>query len=64
VVGEVQESVKYGWIVRKSDDDPWVLLTYRWHDKASALDTLEHWQKHYAQAKCVEIDEKWTVIGE
>ena len=49
------DAPRYSWVVRDSDDEPWILLGYRWTDRAAALDTEEHWLHHHAQARTVEV---------
>jgi hypothetical protein len=48
--------------VRNSDDEPWMLLTYRWTSRKDALETAEHWTHHYEQVKTVEVVEEWREI--
>lgn len=53
---------RYSWVVRNSDDEPWMLLTYRWTSRKDALETAEHWTHHYEQVKTVEVVEEWREI--
>ena len=46
---------RYSWIVRDNDDEPWVLLGYRWTSRKDAIDTVGHWRHHHAQVKTVEV---------
>lgn len=48
-------SQRYSWVVRNGDDEHWLLLPYRWVSRADALDTAEHWARHYEQVKTVEV---------
>jgi hypothetical protein len=61
---QVTDEPRYSWIVRDSDDDPWILLDYRWTNRKHALEDERHWLHHHEQVKTVEIiGERWTVIG-
>lgn len=60
---------RYSWIVRDGDDEPWILLSYRWTDRTAAVEHAEHWlrcSRHsYAQVKTVEVvGDEWTVLPE
>lgn len=54
---------RYSWVVRNSDDEPWVLLTYRWISRKDTLECTEHWFHHWNQVKAVEVlGEDWREI--
>lgn len=54
---------RYSWVVRDGDHKQWMLLSYRWTDRERALETAEHWKRHFIQVKTVEVvDDKWTMI--
>ncbi len=56
------EETRFTWAVRNSDDEEWMLLTYRWHSRQDALESSDHWLCHYKQVQTVEVFTKWRVI--
>lgn len=55
---------RYSWIVRDGDDEPWILLGYRWTDRKAALETASHWLHHHQQVKTVEVfGDAWRPIS-
>lgn len=55
---------RYSWVVRNGDDEPWILLTYRWTSREDALECAEHWTHHWEQVQTVEVvNEQWQMIG-
>lgn len=54
---------RYSWVVRNRDDEPWVLLNYRWTNREHALQDAGHWLHHYEQVKTVQVvGEEWQEI--
>lgn len=59
---------RYSWIVRDGDDEPWILLGYRWTDRKAALETAGHWRNcghhGYALVETVEVfGDAWRPIS-
>jgi hypothetical protein len=42
---------RYTWIVCDGDDEPRVLLGYRWSSRKDALETAEHWLHHTSRSR-------------